>query len=307
MNIQKIAVTGASGAIGSRLIGLLQSRGFDVVALQRDPGFPHLGDISVRPFQLSDTAQDMAKQLTDVDQLVHLAAIIPGKIPGAEGDTSLWTTNVLGTQRLIEAMAMTGVKRLVLTGTANVYRADQMEAFEDSAFGPQSRVLYLASKAAQEWLAASMCHDNEIDYAILRISSVIGDGRNIIDKLARDLALGKTVKIQDGAAFGADFIDCEDVCNGLLLAVETRLTGVYNLSSGKRTELIDVIMQLGELMGCAPDAIQMVHANRPPDTGFPAINSDRLQSFGFTPKKLTDVLQQIAKEACSERDLTWGS
>lgn len=304
MSTQKIAVTGASGAIGSRLIGLLQSRGFDVVALQRDPGFQHSGQVSVRPFQLTDTTEDMARQLADVDQLVHLAAIIPGKIAGAEGDASLWTTNVLGTQRLIDAMALADVKRLVLTGTANVYRTDQKEAFEDSAFGPQSRILYLASKAAQEWLAASMCHDNDIDYAILRISSVIGDGRSIVDKLARDLAQGQTVKIQDGAAFGADFIDCEDVCVGLLMAVETRLTGVYNLSSGKRTELIDIIMQLGEMMGCAPDAIQMVHANRPPDTGFPAINSDRLQSFGFAPKKLEDVLHRIAKEACSESDLS---
>ena len=75
---------------------------------------------------------------------------------------------------------MAKVKRLVLTGTANVYRADQAEASEESPFGPQSRVLYLASKAAQEWLAASMCNEHDIDHAILRISSVIGDGRSII-------------------------------------------------------------------------------------------------------------------------------
>ncbi len=299
MTGQIVAVTGASGAIGSRLIGLLVDRGFDVVALQRDPGFVHSGSVTVRPFQLTDTADQMAEQLFGVDQLVHLAAIIPGKLPGAEGDASLWTTNVLGTQRLIGAMAMAKVKRLVLTGTANVYRADQAEAFEDSAFGPQSRVLYLASKAAQEWLAASMCQEHEIDHAILRISSVIGDGRSIIDRLARDLAQGNPVKIQDGAAFGADFIDCEDVCSGLLLAVETHLNGVYNLSSGKRTELIDIVMQLAELLNCESEAIQMVHANRAPDTGFPAINSDRLQSFGFAPKALSEVLHRIAADARS--------
>lgn len=299
MTAQKVAVTGASGSIGSRLIGLLVDSGFDVVALQRDPSFIHSTGVTVRPFELTDSSGDMAKQLAGVEQLVHLAAIIPGRVPGAEGDASLWTTNVLGTQRLIAAMAMANVKRLVLTGTANVYKADQTEAFEDSAFGPQSRVLYLASKAAQEWLAASMCQEHEIEHAILRISSVIGDGQSIVDRLARDLAQGNPVKIQDGAAFGADFIDCSDVCAGLLLAVETRLNGVYNLSSGKRTELIDIVMKLAELLNCPPDAIQMVHANRPPDSGFPAINSDRLQNFGFMPKPLADVLQRIAERARS--------
>lgn len=297
MTRQRIAVTGASGAIGSRLAALLQSRGFSVVALQRDTAFSHGDGIEIRPFSLSDTAETMAKHLHDVDQLVHLAAIIPGKVPGSEGDAALWNVNVLGTQRLVEAMAMAKVKRLVLTGTANVYRADQAEASEESPFGPQSRVLYLASKAAQEWLAASMCNEHDIDHAILRISSVIGDGRSIIDKLAGDLANGIPVEIQDGAAFGADFIDCEDVCAGLLLAVETELNGVYNLSSGQRTELIDILIKLAEILGRPSDAIQMVHANRAPDTGFPAINSDRLQSFGFKPKPLQAVLQRIAASA----------
>lgn len=297
MTRQRIAVTGASGAIGSRLAALLQSRGFSVVALQRDTAFSHGDGIEIRPFALSDTSETMAEHLHDVDQLVHLAAIIPGKVPGSEGDAALWNVNVLGTQRLVEAMAMAKVKRLVLTGTANVYRADQAEASEESPFGPQSRVLYLASKAAQEWLAASMCNEHDIDHAILRISSVIGDGRSIIDKLAGDLANGIPVQIQDGAAFGADFIDCEDVCAGLLLAVETELNGVYNLSSGQRTELIDILIKLAEILGRPSDAIEMVHANRAPDTGFPAINSDRLQSFGFKPKPLQAVLQRIAASA----------
>ena len=82
MTGQRIAVTGASGAIGSRLIALLKSRGFSVVALQRDAGFTHGEDIDIRPFTLADSVETMAEHLHDVDQLVHLAAIIPGKVPG---------------------------------------------------------------------------------------------------------------------------------------------------------------------------------------------------------------------------------
>jgi nucleoside-diphosphate-sugar epimerase len=297
MTGEVIAVTGASGAIGQQLVGRLRANGFQVVGLCRNPPQNTDTDIQWHPFSLSDPADLMAEKLRGVDQVVHLAAIIPGKVPSDEGDASLWNVNVLGTQRLIEAMAVADAKRLVLTGTANVYEPDQPEASESSPFGPRSRVLYLASKAAQEWLAASMCNSSGIDCAILRISSVIGDGRGIIDRLALDLAAGQQVHIADGAAFGADFIDCDDVCQGLLLAVEAKLNGVYNLSSGKRTELLDIILELAQNLGRGSDAIQMVHADRAPDTGFPAINSDRLRSYGFAPKPLSDVLARIAADA----------
>jgi len=59
------------------------------------------------------------------------------------------------------------------------------------------------------------------------------------------------------------------------------------------------VIKLAEILGRPSDAIQMVHANRAPDTGFPAINSDRLQSFGFAPKPLLTVLQRIAGSAAS--------
>jgi len=297
-----IAVTGASGAIGQQLVQLLSSRGYKVVGLCRNR--PTDSSVRWRSFCLSDAAEATAETLRGVDQLVHLAAIIPGKVPSDEGDSSLWNTNVLGTQRLIEAMAIANVKRLVLTGTANIYEPDQAEANEESPIAPRSRVLYLASKAAQEWLAASMCGQYGIEHAILRISSVIGDGRGIIDRMARDLATGVPVRLEDGAAFGADFIDCDDVCHGLLLAIEAELKGVYNLSSGRRTELIDIVLELARILRCPPDSIEMVHAGRAPDTGFPAINCDRLRSYGFAPKPLDAVLERIASEARALADQT---
>ena len=297
MTAEVIAVTGASGAIGKQLVSQLRSSGFSVVALCRNLPDNADPDIIWRTFSLSEPAETLARVLEGVDQVVHLAAIIPGKVPTDEGDSSLWNVNVLGTQRIIEAMVVANVKRLVLAGTANVYEPGQEEATENSPFRPRSRVLYLASKAAQEWLAASICHDNDIDFAILRISSVIGDGRGIIDRLALDLALGNQIQIEDGAAFGADFIDCDDVCRGLLLAVEAKLNGIYNLSSGNRTELLDIMLELAKNLGQTADAIQMVHVDHAPDIGFPAINSERLRSYGFAPKPLSDVLARIAADA----------
>lgn len=300
MSGSRIAITGASGAIGSRLVRSLRTAGHEVVALCRRAPVDCDAGVRWEAFSLSDPPDVTASKLRDVDQLVHLAAVIPGVAPGWEGEARYWTDNVLGTQRLVEAMKLAKVGRLVLTGTANVYEPQQAEATESSPFGPQSRVLYLASKAAQEWVAASMCRDAGISHAVMRISSVIGDGRSIIDRLAMDLASGKPVRIDDGAAFGADFIDCEDVCDGLALTIECELQGPYNLSSGKRSELIDAILDLADKLACPAEAINMTHVDHAPDTGFPAINCDRLKSFGFSPRPLPDVLARIAERARAE-------
>jgi nucleoside-diphosphate-sugar epimerase len=292
-----IAVTGASGAIGQQLVKMLCANGFQVIALSRRR--PQNLDINIewRAYALADPAEVTAAKLRGVDQLVHLAAYVPGIAAKCDADIGFWNDNVLGTQRLIEAMEIAKTGRLVLAAAANIYTPSQAEADEDASIGPRSRILYLASKAAQEWLAASLCHSKGIDCAIMRISSVIADGRSIIDRLALNLVTGKPVQIADGAAFGADFIACDDVCQGLLLAVEAKLNGIYNLSSGKRTELLDVVLELARQLGSASDAIQMVHVDHAPDIGFPAINCDRLRNFGFTPKPLSHVLAQIVANA----------
>jgi len=297
MTAPSIAVTGASGGIGSRLVDILRSEGHDVLALSRRRPSNLDASVKWKSFSLSDSVKATAEKLQNIDQVIHLAAALPGKGSGKVETRRFWDDNVLGTQHLIEAMTRAKVGRLVLASSANIYKPDQGEATEDSPIGPQSRVPYLASKAAQEWLAASMCKARGISHTILRISSVFGDGRSIVDRLAEDLASGKSVRIDDGAAFGADFIACDDACRGLSVAIEFELTGVYNLSSGKRIELIDAMLDLAKMLECSPRAIEMVHIDHPPDNGFPAINCDRLRSFGFAPRPFSEVLRQIADRA----------
>ncbi|WP_428630656.1 NAD-dependent epimerase/dehydratase family protein [Sphingopyxis sp.] len=292
-----IAVTGASGGIGSRLVNMLRSQGHNVLALSRHRPLNLDAAVAWKSYSLSDPVEATAGKLHDVDHVVHLAAALPGSAADELETSHFWDNNVIGTQHLIEAMTRAKVGRLILASSANIYRTDQGEVAEDSPIGPQSRVHYLASKATQEWLAASMCKDRDISRAVMRISSVIGDGRSIVDRLANDLAAQNPVRIDDGAAFGADFIERDDVCRGIMLAIELELHGDYNLSSGTRTELIDAVLELAKIFDSGPGAIKMMHADRAPDTGFPAINCDKLRNLGFEPQPIADVLRCIAERA----------
>lgn len=294
MTARSLAITGASGAVGTALIPMAIARGFEIVALSRRRPEKLAPEVRWEPFDLDDTVGETAEKLQGIDTVIHLAAAIPGRSAAEGGDVAPWTGNVLGTQKLIGAMHAANVGRLVLAGAANLYAPDRDEAYEDSPFGPQSRILYLASKAAQEWLASSECRAKNIGCAIMRISSIVGDGKSILDQLAAKIAGGETVHVDGGAAFGADFVDCADVAAGLLLAVDEQLQGAFNLSSGVRTELIDALSELAKILGYPAETIKIAASARAADIGFPAVNCDRMRRYGFRPKPLAELLEAIA-------------
>lgn len=293
-----IGITGATSKIGAQLATMLRAKGHRVRMLSRTPqGSPYNEGIEWRPLDLIDAAETMTPQLEGVDLVVHLAAKVPGNGPRQDAERDYWEVNVLGTQRLAEAMAKAGVPRLVLAAAANAYDPDQAEVSEMSAFHPRARILYLASKVVQEWHGAATCKVLGINCAVLRISSVVGDGKSVLDNLARQLASGNQIALTGGGMFGADFISCQDVCQGLDLAIENNLSGIYNLSSGKRTLLLDCVVEMASFLNCGPDVIRLEPSEGTSDPGFPAVNCDRLRAFGYTPTMMKEILKNICIEA----------
>lgn len=294
-----IGITGATGSIGLELGTLLLNKGHHVRALSRTQLSSQTMDWC--EFDLTDSVEVMASKLRDVDVVVHLAAKVPQKNNLDDGK-EYWEINVLGMQRLVKAMESAGVGRLVLAAAANAYNPDTEEAWESSAFYPRSRILYLASKVAQEWYASALCEELLIDCTILRISSIIGDGKSVIDKLAQQLANGDSVSIGSNSRFGADFVSREDVCKGIVLAIEKELVGIFNLSSGNRALLLDCVLEIADMLNCGREKVHLERSVGPADPGFPSINCDRLRDHGYSPTPIRDTLKNICVEAIEHFD-----
>jgi nucleoside-diphosphate-sugar epimerase len=281
-----IVVSGAGGGIGRRLISEAVRRGHVVRAFAKQ--IPRETDPAIDwfSFDLENPPENLPALLADADAVIHLAA-------ATTDETRFWQVNVLATRCLVEAMRTAGTRQLVLASAANLYASDLAEAFEDSPLGPRSRVPYLASKAAQEWMAQALCHEAKIACAVLRISSVFGNGRSIVDRFARQLNCGEHIRLDNGGAFGADLVANRDVAAGLLLAFEKGLDGVYNLSSGTRTSLLTVVQELLTLTGRASDAVEILPPTVGADTGFPPVNCDRLRLLGYSPTPLKHALGEL--------------
>jgi len=111
-------VTGANGFLGRHVVAALLARGVEVRALVRPAarlealGWPSSVDVFRADLR---TSRDLARAFEGVDVLLHLAAVVSG------GEDAQFAGTVVGTERLLTAMAAGACRRLVLCSTFSVY------------------------------------------------------------------------------------------------------------------------------------------------------------------------------------------
>jgi dihydroflavonol-4-reductase len=110
-----VLVTGASSAIGARVVAQLRDRGHPVRCLVRSSTVPN-ADAVVRGDLRDGSTLDAA--VAGADVVLHAAAITHARRP-----RDYVETNVLGTQRLLEAAARHDVRRFVHVSTRAVSKA----------------------------------------------------------------------------------------------------------------------------------------------------------------------------------------
>ncbi len=111
----KALVTGGAGFIGSHIVDALISRGDEVVCID-DQSAPQNETFywNQKALNIIDDIRDenLRKYYVDVDVVFHLAA--RSRIqPTVNNPSECFSVNVLGTQEVLEASRICGVKRVV--------------------------------------------------------------------------------------------------------------------------------------------------------------------------------------------------
>jgi dihydroflavonol-4-reductase len=237
-------VTGATGFVGQHLVRALLRRGFQVTVLARRPEAARtLGNVEIVAGDLSDTSLLTRAMPPNLDAVFHVAANLD-----FTARDKLFTDNVLGTERLVEAALVRRAKRFVFTSTSGVWGLDHGGFDETRARrGSATGIAYLQSKQQAEERVQDAVRRG-LDAVILNPGHVVGRSqRGGWDQMFAQLAAGTLRALPPGAASWCDVVALADVH---VAAYERGRTGHNYLIGGADASYV-------EFAGVAARALQV--------------------------------------------------
>jgi nucleoside-diphosphate-sugar epimerase len=245
-----ILVTGATGAIGPRVVSELCAEGFRVRTLSMDriPTNILPDRVQIRVGNINDVGAVRAA-VEDVDAVIHMAALLHNPLAATEDEYE--RINVGGTANLVEAVAKADVKRILFISTIAVYGRSQGCVFTEGSI-PKPDTPYARSKLAAEKAVLDAKGSKGQDIGVvLRLAAVYGSRvRGNYERLVKSLAARRFIPIGDGSNRRSLVYD-RDLAYAARLAVEhPGATGkIFNVSDGELHTLGDVISAICQALG----------------------------------------------------------
>ncbi|WP_316237932.1 NAD(P)-dependent oxidoreductase [Bradyrhizobium sp. SZCCHNR1015] len=183
-------VTGANGFLGRHVVDALLARGIEVRAMVRPAtrvdalGWPSSVDVVRADLR---TSRDLVGAFENVDVLIHLAAVVSG------GEDAQFAGTVGGTERLLEAMAGSACRRLVLCSSFSVYDYTATRDVLDERAPLQqtpdvyTRGGYTVAKWWQERVTRRYVETHGWDLTVLRPGFIWGRGHGYLAALGQQI------------------------------------------------------------------------------------------------------------------------
>lgn len=233
----RVVVFGATGNVGTSVVGALRRGGVeDVVGVARR--VPGSGTLGIE-WQSADIARDdLTTVLADADVAVHLAwALHPTHDPGR-----LHEVNVVGSARLLDAVAAAGVGALVYASSIGAYSPGPKDRPVDEGW-PTDGIptsLYSRQKAYVERLLDRFELANP-DVRVVRLRPGLilkAEAGAEIHRLflgrlfpRRLLAAGRVPVVPDIAGLVLQAVHADDAAEAYRLAVAGRARGAFNIAA----------------------------------------------------------------------------
>ena len=173
--IKNILITGGAGYIGSHISEVLIKNKKKIFIIDNlSTGYRSLINKKTKFFKVDILKTKKVREIiikNKIDSVIHLAAnLIIGE--GEKYPKKYFKNNVIGTKNLLKSFEKTGVKNLVFSSTAAVYKDGQYKVNENSIVKPKS--VYGKTKIKAEKIIKKFCKRNKINYCILRYFNIAG-------------------------------------------------------------------------------------------------------------------------------------
>ena len=307
-------VTGGAGYIGSITTRLIRSTGRAVVVLDTlENG--HRKAVGDAPFVQGDVADsDLVRRVCrehGVDEVVHFAAY---KAVGEsmQQPARYFTNNVTGSQKLLEALSLEGVDRVVFSSTAGIYgNPDSVPVTEDAE--PRCESVYAETKLMIERTLEWYSRTGPLRHVSLRYFNAAGaatdatlgedwrHSQNLIPHVMRAVVggsgtlsvFGNDFPTPDGTGV-RDYIHIEDLAAAHIAALDHLRAGgdsvTCNVGTGFGTSVMQIIEATERITGrTVPYEVVGRRAGDPAECYADTARIQRL--FGWSPtRSLDDII-----------------
>lgn len=305
LTARKILITGGCGFIGTNLVRRIGERSGSVTPLvvldNESMGTPD--DLPAGVHYKRGDVRDLptvAGAVAGCDTVVHLAAHT-GVVDSIKDPTVDFEINARGTFNVLLAARDAGVKRVVLASTGGAILGDVPPPVnEDMVPNPQSP--YGASKLAAEGYAHAFEGSYGLRVTALRFSNVYGPRSHrkgsAVAHFFRLIRARQPITVYGDGSQVRDFVFVEDVCDGILQAIDADASGVFQLGSGRPTSISTLLDEMRRVVG--PQwPVEVHHAARRAGEVVQTYCdvSKAHRAFGYSP--------QVALEAGLPRTWRW--
>jgi uncharacterized protein len=245
----KIAIAGATGFVGSRLVERLQTQGHEILILTRNPQqastrFPQAQVVGYNPLRSGEWQQS----ISGCDAVINLAGepIAEKRWTSAQKQTILDSRHI-GTQKIVEAINSASVKPQVLINASAIgyYGTSETSKFTETSPAGND---FLAEVCTKWETAAQAVTVSGTRLVILRLGIVLGENGGALGKMLAPFSAFVGGPIGSGKQWFS-WIHRDDLVKMIIAAIEDpQMQGVYNATAPNPVTMTDFAATLGTVM-----------------------------------------------------------
>ena len=303
---KKILITGGAGYIGSVLARLLLTRGYlvrvidnllfggeAIIELMNHQNFEFIrGDVR--------SPTDLKKALVDINDVVHLAAIV-GDPACAKEPKLAKETNYMATKQFYKLSDELGIERFIYASTCSNYGKMQDRNTYVDETSPLSPIsIYAETKVSSEHFLLEQSVENRCKPTCLRFSTVYGLSPRprfdlTVNEFTKEIALGRELVVF-GEQFWRPYCHVYDLARSVLMVLEVEKNKVaFNVFNvGDTQENYQKKMLVEEILKFIPEGrVKYIHRDEDPRDY--RVSFEKIKNIlGFKIKKtVPDGIKQI--------------
>jgi len=247
----KIAVTGATGAIGQKLVGELLARGDEVTVLSRDPDRARstLGNVEALAWPDPAGGPPPIEALAGRDAVIHLLGEPVAQRWSEDAKRAIRQSRELGTNNLVESLRSADPRPKVLLSSSATgwYGPHGEEELDESA--PPARGDFLADVCVAWEEQARRAEELGMRVATLRTGVVLSSSGGALEKMLPPFKLGLGGPVAGGAQY-VPWVHVDDIVGAFLFCLDNATaSGPVNATAPEPVTNRELSKALGRVLG----------------------------------------------------------